>query len=233
MNANRPEIGADRRQIAPRRPPTVDTQSGRGRCALHRGGPRACAPPAYGCCHPAQPAQPFSQGLCTASSPPENPGYSPCRCRSQAAVILNASIGTEGLGWQIPHDHQHSRSDAGRNLRLPGSPRPAGRLAASARARLVPLVFTTALRIDLCPMACGDGGGCAAVRRGGRSRLAAGIEDGVVGFVDAVGEVVQTQDLPDVLDRVEFRRLGRHGSRLMFWRDAKLAAGWCQPAPSG
>ena len=35
--------------------------------------------------------------------------------------------------------------------------------------------------------------------------LAAGIDDGVVGVVDAQGEVVLAQVLPDVLDRIEFR----------------------------
>jgi hypothetical protein len=35
-------------------------------------------------------------------------------------------------------------------------------------------------------------------------RLACGVDDGVVGFEDAVGEPVRAEILPDVLDRVEF-----------------------------
>ena len=39
--------------------------------------------------------------------------------------------------------------------------------------------------------------------------IAAGLDDGVVVFVDAIGELVLAQILPDVFGWVEFRRIGR------------------------
>lgn len=39
--------------------------------------------------------------------------------------------------------------------------------------------------------------------------VAAGLDDGVVGFVDAVGEMVLAQELPDVFLGVQLRAVGR------------------------
>ena len=51
--------------------------------------------------------------------------------------------------------------------------------------------------------------------------IAAGLDDGVVGVVDAQGEVVLAQILPDVLDRVEFGGVGRQTEeRDVVW--------WCE-----
>jgi hypothetical protein len=50
------------------------------------------------------------------------------------------------------------------------------------------------------------------------------IEEIVVGFEDAIGQLVVARELPDVLDRIELRALGRQrqkrnvGRDFEFWR---------------
>lgn len=46
----------------------------------------------------------------------------------------------------------------------------------------------------------------------------------VIGFVDAVAEVVLAQELPDVLDRVQLGRIGRQRQQTDVFRNAQLAA---------
>ena len=60
--------------------------------------------------------------------------------------------------------------------------------------------------------------------------LACGANDLVVGFEDAVGEPVGAQELPDVFDRVEFRRARRQQDQGQVLRD--VIAVVCQPARS-
>ena len=53
--------------------------------------------------------------------------------------------------------------------------------------------------------------------------VAGGVDDGVVGFEDAVGEPVLTEILPDVLDRVQFRRAGGQEDRRDVFGHVELA----------
>src|SRR5208282_952218 len=68
------------------------------------------------------------------------------------------------------------------------------------------------------PWTRGDGGD--AVGRGDEviPCATAGIDDVVVGLVDAQGELVLAHIFPDIFDRIEFRRVGRQvNQRDVFW----------------
>jgi len=54
--------------------------------------------------------------------------------------------------------------------------------------------------------------------------LAADLHDVLVGFVKPVGEFVLAQILPEILDRVQLRRIGRQGDGSDVGRNRKLAA---------
>ncbi len=55
--------------------------------------------------------------------------------------------------------------------------------------------------------------------------LACGVDDGVVSFEDTVGKPVLAQILPDVLDRVQFRRAGRQEDQRHVPGDVELCGG--------
>lgn len=55
--------------------------------------------------------------------------------------------------------------------------------------------------------------------------VATSIDDGFVIVEDAVAELVLTQVLPDVLDRIEFGRIGRQLEQADVVRHVELAAG--------
>ena len=55
--------------------------------------------------------------------------------------------------------------------------------------------------------------------------IAAGIDDGVVVFEDAIAELVLAQVLPDILDWIEFGRIGRQFEQADVGWHIELAAG--------
>ena len=55
--------------------------------------------------------------------------------------------------------------------------------------------------------------------------IAAGIDDGVVAVEDTIAELVLAQVLPDILDRIEFGRIGRQLEQADVVRHLELAAG--------
>ena len=57
---------------------------------------------------------------------------------------------------------------------------------------------------------------------------AQGVDDGVVAVVDAIAEKVLPEELPDVLHRVEFRRIGRQVQQADVVREVPLPA---EPMP--
>lgn len=61
--------------------------------------------------------------------------------------------------------------------------------------------------------------------------VAACLDDGVVGVVEAEREVILAQILPDVLDRIELGRVGRQAEQREVVGGSRT---WlvCQPAPS-
>lgn len=73
-------------------------------------------------------------------------------------------------------------------------------------SRLIPTVLDDD-RICLVP--CGDCGDAMGLGSELSPRLAAGLDDGLVGFVDAIGEIVAAQICPDIFDWIEFGRIGR------------------------
>ena len=55
--------------------------------------------------------------------------------------------------------------------------------------------------------------------------IAASIDDCVVGFEDTVGEVILAEELPDILDRVQFGGVGRQGQQAdIVWHAQSPAA---------
>jgi hypothetical protein len=61
----------------------------------------------------------------------------------------------------------------------------------------------------MCPLAVSYRFDCVRLVDEFLPSLACGVDDGIVAVEDAVGEPVLAQILPDVLDRVQFRRAGR------------------------
>ena len=59
--------------------------------------------------------------------------------------------------------------------------------------------------------------------------MAAVIEEGAVGGEDPVGEPVIAQELPDILDRVQFRAFWGNGKRVMLAGTMSLSDR-CHPA---
>ena len=70
-------------------------------------------------------------------------------------------------------------------------------------------VIPTASNIDLCIVPGSDGPDALWLSDKGVPGFATGIDDVVVGVIDAVGEVVLAQVLPDVLLRIELGGVGR------------------------
>ena len=60
-------------------------------------------------------------------------------------------------------------------------------------------------------------------------RVAAMVDDVVIGFEDAVGEPVVAHELPDVFGGIEFRAFGRQRQMVMLSGTSSLAV-ICQPA---
>ena len=61
----------------------------------------------------------------------------------------------------------------------------------------------------MCPIAHADGHDPPGLIDEFVPGVAAMIEDDVVGIEDAIGQPIFAHELPDILDRVEFRTLGR------------------------
>ena len=98
---------------------------------------------------------------------------------------------------------------------------PALRVARFDALSLIP----TALKLDRCIMAVADGVDAAGLGGEVIPGFAAGIDNGVVGFVDAVGELVLAEELPDVFLGVEFGAVGWQPQQADVFGDAKAAAG--------
>jgi hypothetical protein len=98
---------------------------------------------------------------------------------------------------------------------------PAAHDASSINARVVSNldVIPTALRLDLCPVAESDRGDGGLVVGKEIPGLTAFIDDVAVVIIDGYGELVLSQVFPDILDRIEFWRVGRQGQKAdVVWR---------------
>lgn len=85
-------------------------------------------------------------------------------------------------------------------------------------------VIPTALGYDRCPVSCRDGGDATRFGNEGIPCGAACVDDGGVALEDTVAEVVLAQELPDVLHRVQFGRIGRRMKKAYVFWDPQLAA---------
>jgi len=70
-------------------------------------------------------------------------------------------------------------------------------------------LIPAALKFDLCPIARGDGGNLVGHLHEPVPSVAAGIDDGLVAVPHAVAQQVLPQELPEVLHRVQLRRIAR------------------------
>lgn len=77
----------------------------------------------------------------------------------------------------------------------------------------------------MCPLPHSDGCDGVRLREEFSPSVAGGVDDGFVGFEDAVREPVGAQVLPDVFDRVQLRRPGGQEDRGDVLRDLQLGGG--------
>lgn len=60
--------------------------------------------------------------------------------------------------------------------------------------------------------------------------MAAGIDDGIIAVEDAIAELVLAQELPDVLDWIEFGRIRRQFEQAEIFRNFEFPAGLMPPS---